>query len=313
MDTRALKTVWADQFLDWQLGDEHPVNPMRAYVAAEALRSMPGFNVEMMETWAAAGDVTRERWLEAAERIQPAARKMVEARPELLWMFGGTFVLTEELISDRAFKKEANLYFNPAGGELSGQHQDVEVLNDLAYAAVRLRGAGLRVAVVSLDAHHANQTESLLRGMDDVPTFSVHQASSAATTYSTESFINYGLAAGSGDEELLSAVDDICDSLREMDLDVVLMDIGCDGLADDPSSQLAYTEEGLGLAGIRVAQVAAAKDASMLVGGGGGELSLEETPSVWATSVVLMTSTMGLEKLAQKNLARSVDNISEPL
>lgn len=313
MDTKGVKVVWTEKFLDWQLGEEHPVNPMRAYVAVEVMKNVQGFGITSMETWANAGDVTQARWIEAAEKFQPGARGLIEKTPEVLWMFAGTWVLVEELLKDRV-DGEANVYFNPAGGELSGQHTDVEVVNDLACAALRLSEAGLRVAVVSLDAHHANQMESLLRGREDIPTFSVHEAASAGTTYSDEkgSFVNYGLPAGSGDAELLSAMEDICERLSQVELlDVLLMDLGCDGLEEDPGSELKYSHEGLMMCAVKAGQVAAEKNCSVLTGGGGGELSLDDTPALWANMVIVMSSTMHLEKMYQRSLVERLDTISD--
>lgn len=291
-----LVVAHTEHFLDWQISAEHPVNPIRSHVVLEELQGIHGKNFELLTNWANASELERSRWLAAAQSIDPELEIGLEAAE--LTIFGATYTLAEQLVADRVAGRGAAVYFNSAGGELSGQHEGVEVFNDLAYAAVRLAAAGLRVAYLDWDAHHSNRVEAALRSYPEILTVSIHQLSSAATTFSSpeHGFVNFQLGDGAGDHALISSVSS---ALLELgDLDALVMSIGADGLEEDPSSQLNYSPDGLAAAAILVGQFAANSGASILVGGGGGQLPLDSTPQVWANVVTLLASGLLMGGLA---------------
>lgn len=297
-----LKISWAEELLSWQLGAEHPVNPLRGYVAVEKLKAaFP--DAEILEDWAEAGELGRSSWQLAAESIQAerVAELQLAAGPDLvhvqLTMFGATYVLVEQLLRDRSFEELNCVYFSPAGGELTGQHEGVYVLNDMAWAAKRLAGADLKVAYVDLDAHHSSEMEQLLRDEPEIWTCSVHELSSARTNYSAEGFLNAGLAPGAGDPGLLAAVRQWLAQLSQLDLDVLLVNAGADGLAEDESSLLGYTPAGLTAAGLLLGKLAAEKNCSVLISGGGGQLPLDGTPEVWEAVVSMFVSALATKEM----------------
>ena len=251
-----------------------------------------GKELELLTNWQNASELERGRWLEAARTIEP--EKAEELGADELTQFGATFVLTERLLADRVAGKKLGVYFNPAGGELTGQHDGVKVFNDLAHAAVRLAGAGLRVAVLDLDAHHTNELEAILRSYPEVLTVSIHELSSAATTFSSpeDGFVNRQLGDGAGDTALVQAVNT---SLLELspELDVLLMSIGTDGLEDDPGSALNYSPEGLAGAVVLVSAFLSTTGASLLVGAGS-----TSDPALTATLVSYLSTGLLLGSMA---------------
>lgn len=297
MKFHKLTVTYADDFLDWQLGDEHEVNPIRSLLATEKLKHLedPGI-CEIVSDWGQSSVVEKAKWERAMKSIQPEKVEVRKAsglwEPELA-MFGATYYLTEKILKNRVFDGSAGIYFNPAGGEHSESHADVDVINDLAWACLRMQDAGLRVAYIDWDAHHCYETETLLRG-SGVLTFSVHERSTAATTYSDldgEGFVNYGMEQGASDWGLINAVAEILDTLEGMEpFDVIVLNAGADGLEEDPTSGMDWTIDGYGVSSKMLGEFAAGSGASVLVGGGGSTLPIEGCPEIW--SAVLSTLTL---------------------
>lgn len=279
---RGLTVAYTPRYLDWQLGDEHEVNPIRAHVVVEELRALEQFlGTEILTNWANPGEIELSRWVAAARSV--SSREQLG--DEELTMFGGTYTLVEHLIRDRVLAGEVGTYFNPAGGE-NQEHRDVKVYNDAAYAVRRLVEAGLRTGFLSLDAHQEVETRRLVDGAG--PCISIHEAATAKDWTAgslEEGFLNYALAPGAGDSWLLATVQAAITELSRRHLDVVVLRASPDGLAADGSSSLRFTEEGYRAASMELAQAGAASNWSFLVLGGGGTLPLDETPEVWRIMV----------------------------
>lgn len=297
------KVAYTDGFLDWQLGDEHPVNPIRTLGFRRALGRFEQVGaVKVLEDWAKAGELQKAKWIAEAQALQPerVAKLQAELDPAVwnaqLLMFGATFELVNELIRDREFEGSHGIYFNPAGGELTGQHEGVEVLNDLAWACLRLQNAGYKVAYLDWDAHHSNETEQLLKD-SGVLTISIHDLTTAATTYSDPEgggFVN--IPVGADDHDFVDAVGRAVDMVADFGpVDVLVLNAGADGMEQDESTGLNWTLDGMMVAGMIVGEYAASIDASVLAGGGGGELPLDGTPSAWShsTGMVLIQMLKG--------------------
>lgn len=303
MATR-LKVAYTEKYLDWQLGEEHPVNPLRAHVVVEELQKVSKLPLEVLTSWAGASTVQKARWLEAARRAQgDGVDQLVsgELGDAVLEMFGGTYTLVDELIRDRAFAGETNVYFNPAGGENS-QHEDVDVLNDAVYAVKRLANAGLSVAYVDWDAHHCVETEQLLRDREDILTISVHDRETASTSYSGEGFVNLAVGSGANDIGFVAAAAEAINELNSLEqLDVIVLNAGADGLLEDESSKLQYTAQGLGVAADQLGMFAAERNASVLVLGGGGQLPLDGTPMAWLYVLGMLTNSLMLFSFKETN------------
>lgn len=311
-----LKVAYADGFLDWQLGEEHPINPIRTLVLKEKLKRLREVGMcEVLEDWARAGEIQRGKWLRAAQTIQPdRVQKLQSELAKEIWesellMFGATFELVDRLIRDRAFEGKHGVYFNPAGGELTGQHDGVEVLNDLAWACLRLQEAGYKVAYLDWDAHHSNETEELLNG-SGVLTISIHDLTTAATTYSDEEgagFIN--VPVGKTDLDFIDAVGRAVDSIAAFGkIDVLVLNAGADGLEQDESTGMEWTLDGMMVAGMIVGEFAASIDASVLAGGGGGELPLDGTPSAWSHSTGMILLQLLKGALDREQEEKEVDS-----
>jgi acetoin utilization deacetylase AcuC-like enzyme len=143
-------------------------------------------------------------------------------------------------------------------------------LNNAAVAAEALRdGGAARVAVVDIDAHHGNGTQSLFYDRADVFYASLHVDPGAGwfphyLGFSDErgrgdglgATLNLPLPPGTGDEGWLAALDQIRAALDDFAPDAMVLSLGVDAAAVDPESPLTVTVDGFREAGRRLAEVA---------------------------------------------------------
>ena len=289
--------AYSDKLLKWQLGRGHPTNPVRARNAVEKLKGEAG--IEVWEDWAEVeGSV--DHWAELACSVHdPAYVERVRSglcgdwrgvQPELgetaLVMFGGTVSLVERMLGG----EEDRVFFNPQGAKHHAAYDRSSgfcVFNDMAWAAVRLSEAGKRVVYIDWDAHHGDGVEDLLRGREDLVTFSLHEWGIFPGTGAEDGpgYYNYPMSEGASDLEMLDAVDDIVDKVRKLKPDVILLACGADGLERDPLSSLRFTHRGLREASREIAALALGLDAQVLIGGAGGYRPHDDTPQHWAECV----------------------------
>jgi acetoin utilization deacetylase AcuC-like enzyme len=135
-------------------------------------------------------------------------------------------------------------------------------LNNAAIAAQSLRDLGAeRVAVIDIDAHHANGTQAIFYERADVYVGSVHVDPGAGwfphyVGYADEVGVganrNLPLAPGTGDERWLEAVEALCADVQSHGTEVVVVSLGVDAAASDPESPLEVSADGYRQAGERI-------------------------------------------------------------
>ena len=119
-----------------------------------------------------------------------------------------------------------------------------------------------RVAVLDIDAHHGNGTQSIFYHRADVFYGSVHVdpgagwfphylgfADERGTGAGTGANRNIPLAPGSGDQAWLDAVGQLCDDAREHGAEAIVLSLGVDAAAADPESPLQVSADGYRQAG----------------------------------------------------------------
>jgi acetoin utilization deacetylase AcuC-like enzyme len=136
-------------------------------------------------------------------------------------------------------------------------------LNNAAVAAEALRAGGAaRVAIIDIDAHHGNGTQSLFYDRLDVFYASLHVdpdagwfphvvgfAEETGRDNGSGTTLNAPLAPGTGDDGWLAALSSICESVSAYRPDAVVLSLGVDAAAGDPESPLRVTRNGFAEAG----------------------------------------------------------------
>jgi len=138
-------------------------------------------------------------------------------------------------------------------------------LNNTAIAAQRLRGKHARVAVLDVDVHHGNGTQGIFYERPDVLFVSLHADPSDYypffVGYADErgagaglgANLNLPLAPGSGDREVLVALDTALAAIAEFAPDALVVSLGFDASEHDPLGVLKVTSAGFAAMARRIA------------------------------------------------------------
>jgi acetoin utilization deacetylase AcuC-like enzyme len=125
------------------------------------------------------------------------------------------------------------------------------LFNNVAIAARSAQaelGIG-RVAIVDWDVHHGNGTDAIFREDSTVLFVSMHQwpfyPGTGGPGDANQTTVNVPLPAGSGDEEYLSAFDElVAPAVRAFEPELVLVSAGFDAHRDDPLAGMELTDDG---------------------------------------------------------------------
>lgn len=306
----AVTIAYTQAYQKWQLGDDHPTNPIRAELAVKMIQADPTIEVMTLEpkradidTYAFEAITVHDDDYVARVRAGNCG-EWAGTQPELgetaLLMFGGTVMLVDEVLDNIEWGTKSRVFFNPQGAKHHAQYERSSgfcVFNDMAYAAKRLTDEkGLKVVYVDWDAHHGDGVENILKSREDILTISVHDSTAFPWTGSTNGggFMNYPMPDGAGDTELRKVVDDIRKRLLDEKPEIILLACGADGLAGDPLTSLMYTQEGLEHAARMIGSVARQLQAEVLIGGAGGYQPFDEVPEHWYRCVKTIDRYMNL-------------------
>jgi acetoin utilization deacetylase AcuC-like enzyme len=138
-------------------------------------------------------------------------------------------------------------------------------INNAALAATRLRDLGAnRVAILDIDSHHGNGTQSIFWDRPDVLFISLHGDPNRYYPWFTghagergggagEGFnLNFPLEIGSGDAVWLAALANGLAAIREFRPDALVVSLGFDASEHEPLNALSVTEDGFARAGERI-------------------------------------------------------------
>ena len=127
------------------------------------------------------------------------------------------------------------------------------LFNNIAIAVQKLANEGKKIFILDIDGHHGDGTQGIFYHSDQVLFCSIHQQFAypwTGETYETGEgdgigyTMNFPLPAGSGDRELLEAVDTAIRKAEEFKPDVVGVSAGFDGYIEDRLLGLKYTLDG---------------------------------------------------------------------
>jgi acetoin utilization protein AcuC len=182
-----LYLIYSDLYLDWLLGSgygSHPTNPVRAKNAVDLLQQRLGESVVVVDPV----DITKAESDEAALRATHAADFVdaVAAGRSGEWtatnphlgvvakaMFSGTIRAVEAILGG------VKVVFNPQGAKHHAKYEKSSgfcVFNDMTYAALALKQAGLKPLYLDWDIHAGDGVAEMLEG-SGIPRISIHNGS----------------------------------------------------------------------------------------------------------------------------------------
>ena len=137
-------------------------------------------------------------------------------------------------------------------------------LNTAAIATERLRGAGLRPAILDIDVHHGNGTQGIFYARGDVLTVSIHadparfypffwgHAHERGDGAGLGANLNLPLPRGTGDDAYLETLEAALARIARFGTDVIVVALGLDAAVDDPFRGLAITPDGFARIAARI-------------------------------------------------------------
>jgi len=306
-----LQTTFGQIYLDWSLGETHPMQPIRAKLATEFIVAELGSAVEVIEPITEELKPLVRSAIESVHDSRHVSRVLDQYRDghwdgenpgnaaALLAMFSGTYRLVQSL-------KEGKIRvgFNPQGAKhhaLKGESSGFCVFNDFAWAARELESLGYRPLYIDWDIHAGDGVQEMLADTD-IPTISIHNGTIFPTGSDTRDRNKYGqrhfwhnpskhwyninLTDTDGDDGLLWAMDQATEIIDEYQPDIILLAAGADGHVGSPLASNTFTQAGFRSAAERIAALANKyANGRVLIGGAGGYQPYKETPETWATVV----------------------------
>ncbi len=272
--TDAVTVVWDDGYLEYDLGGDHPLHPVRLALTislARALGVLDGPGVELVAPRPAGDDLL-------TLVHDPAYLEVVRRAPEDPWGVGHGFDSPDNpvfprmfeasaliaggsvLAAERVWAGQARHGVNIAGGlhhAMRARASGFCVFNDAAIAIARLLQLGAeRVAYVDVDVHHGDGVQAAFYDDPRVLTVSLHQTPLSlfpGTGFPDETgrgdaigtSVNVALPPGTGDEGWHRAFAAVVPGvLRAWRPQVLVTQCGCDTHFEDPLAELALTVDG---------------------------------------------------------------------
>ncbi|MGH3800041.1 MAG: acetoin utilization protein AcuC [Pseudonocardiaceae bacterium] len=300
--------VWDEAFLGYDLGGQHPLDPIRLDLTIRLARSLGVLDgVSLLAPVQATDDELRmahsDDYLAAVKNAprgyvghglgtsdNPVFHRMHEASALVA---GGSLLAADEILTGRA-TRAANI----AGGLHHAMRDHASgfcIYNDCVLAIRRLLDGGTsRVAYVDIDVHHGDGVQQAFVDDPRVLTISLHQhpvtlwpgtgnSADIGAPGAEGSAVNVPLPPGTSDEGWLRAFHAVVPALlRAFEPEVLVTQHGADTHAEDPLADLALSVDGQRAAHRALAGLAdTTANGRWLALGGGGYSLFRVVPRSW--------------------------------
>ncbi len=271
----AAAVVWDDGYLDYDLGEDHPLHPVRLALTMSLARSLgvldrpqvrvltpePADDALLMlvhdgSYLAAVRRAPDDPWAAAEVGLGTPDNPIFPRMHEASALIAGGSVLAARQVWDGEVQHAANI----AGGlhhAMRARASGFCVYNDAAIAIAWLleRGAD-RIAYVDIDVHHGDGVQAAFYDDPRVLTISLHQSplslfpgtgfpDEVGTGDGVGSAVNVALPPGTADAGWLRAFHAMVPGLlRAFRPQVLVSQCGCDTHREDPLADLALTVDG---------------------------------------------------------------------
>ncbi|HWC71018.1 MAG TPA: acetoin utilization protein AcuC, partial [Actinomycetota bacterium] len=332
--------VFGEEMLAYNLGDEHPLSPVRRQLAVELMRAYGLLDHPDVHLVA-----PRPATVEEIERVHApayvAAVRRLSAQPDLAvtweaaqWGLGAggdtpAFAGMHEAAAAicgasvtgamEIWEGRADQVFSAGGGlhhAFANRAAGFCIYNDCAVAIQAMLDAGAeRIAYVDVDVHHGDGVQAIFWNEPRVLTVSIHEyapeigffpgtgsISERGGPDAPDSVVNLPLPPGTSDEGWLEAFRTAVPPIvRAFGPDVLVTQLGCDSHATDPLAHLALTTAAYRVTAAVLHELAhEAAGGRWVATGGGGYQWARVVPRAW---------TIGFAEMAQ---ASPPDEIPEP-
>ena len=307
---KAAAVVWDESFLGYDLGGDHPLNPVRLDLTVRLARALGVLDGVELIAPEPASDAEIERVHE------PSYLNAVQAAPLAGWDVGHGLGTADNPVFDRMHEAsalvvggslaaarriasgEADRAVNIAGGLHHAMRDHAAgfcVYNDCAVAISWLLDHGFdRIAYLDTDVHHGDGVQAAFYDDPRVLTVSVHQnplnlwpgtgrPAEVGGAGAEGTSVNLALPPGTGDQAWLRAFEATVPSLlRAFRPQLLVTQCGVDTHREDPLADLSLTVDGHRAIYRRLRELAEqTADGRWLALGGGGYELLRVVPRSW--------------------------------
>jgi acetoin utilization protein AcuC len=314
--------VWDDRVAGYDLGQGHPLAPVRVELTVDLIRRSGLLGLGVDEVLPARLDeaavlrLHRPDFVDTVKRLSadPTARADPAFglgpgdTPAFPGMHGASLLVCSATVeaARQVWEGKADHAFNPAGGLHHAMPERAAgfcVYNDPAVAIDWLLEHGAeRVCYVDVDVHHGDGVEVMFADDPRVLTISLHESGQylfPGTGHVEDiggegaegSAANLPLAPGTTGTVWREAFDAVVEPLvRAFAPDVLVTQLGCDAHATDPLAHLALTVDDMADIYARLHRLAheTAQGRWVATGGGGYQL-VQVVPVAWTLAFAEMT------------------------
>jgi acetoin utilization protein AcuC len=314
--------VWDDAVVGYDLGQGHPLAPVRVELTVDLIRRSHLIGGRVEEVMPGPYDEAELLRLHRPDFIETVRRLSVDPNapcdpafglgpgdtPAFKGMHPASLLIcsASREAARQVWSGDADHAFNPAGGlhhAMPDRAAGFCVYNDPAVAIDWLLEQGAeRVVYVDVDVHHGDGVEVMFADDPRVMTISLHESGrflfpgtgkvdDIGEGRAAGSVVNLPLHPGTTGEIWLESFDAAIDPLiRAFDPDVLVTQLGCDTHATDPLAHLALTVDDMALIYARLHRLAhEAADGRWVAFGGGGYQLVQVVPRAWTLAFAEMT------------------------
>ena len=311
--------VWDDRFLDYNFGPHHPLRPIRVKLTYDLIRSkkiLDHENVRQVPARMASRDEILlfhdESYVKLVEHYSRKGSGLLDMgdTPAFKGCYDATRVIAGASLvaAEMVMRNELSHAFNPSGG-LHHAHPERAsgfcIFNDPAIVIAYLKSKFQvkRLVYLDIDAHHG---DGVMYGYYDDPSvldIDFHQDGRSlfpGTGFPDETGerdakglkINVPFPPLTGDQSYASAFKKLVPTLiRNYRPEIILVQCGADGHADDKLAQLRLTTNAYSAIIEEMHRLAHELcDGKFLLYGGGG-YTLGNVPRVWTTAFATLAGT----------------------
>jgi acetoin utilization protein AcuC len=303
---------YADRFLSYDFGPEHPLKPVRlmlAYKLMEESGWLDKGTCTVEPSLAGEQDLAMVHTLEYIESVRSEEPDLAfglgsDDTPVFPGIFNASRLLAGGSIdAARRMVAEDCSAFNLGGGlhhAMPTLASGFCVFNDPALAICILKQKFERILYLDIDAHHGDGVQQIFYEDPRVLTFSIHESglylfpgtgfidelgSGEGLGYS----VNVPMPMYAGDDEYHTAFEEIVPPLVEwFKPQAVVAQLGVDTHYSDPLSSLNLTLAGYTYMVSRIVELVAQHSSGRLLALGGGGYNLEVVPAAWNSVLTIM-------------------------
>ncbi len=316
--------IWNDDFLKYDFGPSHPLRSARVEATVDTLKGIGAIDSHL--TMVGCGSATTSDLLKvhSTEYIDHVRSRCEEGglldrgdTPATEDIFDGAVASVGATLEGTRVIMEGEFdhAFNPSGGfhhAFSDRASGFCVFNDVAIAVRTLQDRYDldRIAVVDIDAHHADGTQSLFYD-ETILTISMHRyhpgffpGTGARTERGEGEGLGYSLnvpmPSSAGDVEYRKAYEEmVVPALEAYDPEMIIHQFGVDGHRDDPLGGLSLTTHGYQWIAERTHQLSHSLCGGNYLVLGGGGYRIDSTKRCWTVMLCTVSRSLTDEGLSQ--------------